>query len=433
MKKKIKKITVKTSLVIAVALCFLQLVTAYGQSYRNIYVGALHIVDDGDRRFSREDLNRELLTSVENEKFFRMVSLSKVNSFKSNFVDESTEETINNQDLQRATKLLTVGKRMYHELNFSKARDSLSLSKKLFIENLQYLRSNKDLLEAHLYLGMTWLAIQKEKDAYNEFKKVAYLDPNFEMNATQYSPAVIPVFETARSEVKAKTISEVTVTASQDNMNVYVNGRLMGKTPVSMKLYAGDYFFLVEKPGFEPWYKLEKIRRASQTVEGQNKVNVDEKQWSRMFRTREGDEQNSEDTKMLIEEAKKQGADYILLSSLEKNINYRLMGQLYNINKKTFSQVVMFNVEKGLGDYPGAVDEMVGTLKNMILGTKPNLQLNVADYGPAPEANKNIGPNKKWYKQWWVYPVAAGILVGSIFAAQELGGGSGGTIVINNN
>lgn len=419
--------------IIGLGLAFLQAGIVYGQSYRNIYVGGLHIVDEGERKFSRGDLNRELLTSVENEKFFRMVSLSKVNNFKSNFIDESIEAVHSNDDLQRAIKLLTAGKRMYHELNFTKARDSLGLSKKLFIKNLQYLRSNKNLLEAHLYLGMTWLAIQKEKDAYNEFKKVAYLDPNFEMNATQYSPAVIPVFETARSEVKSKMVSQVTVSAEHDNMNVYVNGRLMGKTPVSIKLYAGDYFFLIEKPGLEPWYKLEKIRRANQTIEGQNKVKVDEKQWGRVFRTREGEHQSSEDTKMLIEEAKKHGADYILLSSLEKNINYRLMGQLYNVNKKTFSDVVMFNVEKGLGDFPGAVDEMVGTLKNMILGTKANLQLNVADYGPAPSTKQNLGPKKKWYKQWWIYPVAAGILVGSIFAAQELGGGSGGTIVINNN
>ncbi|MCI5073175.1 PEGA domain-containing protein [bacterium] len=419
---------------IGIYLVLLLVMTGYGQSYRNIYVGGLHIVDDGQRRFSRQDLNRELLTSVENEKFFRMISLAKVNNFKRNFIDESPSQTVtNNEDLKRAKKLLTSGKQMYHQLNFEKARDSLSLSKKLFIKNLQYLRSNHDLLEAHLYLGMTWLAIKKEKDAYNEFKKVAYLDPNFEMNESQYSPAVIPVFETARSEVKSKTVSQVTVSGQQDNMNVYVNGRLMGKTPVSIKLYAGDYFFLVEKPGLEPWYKLEKIRRAQQTVESQNKIRVDEKQWSYVFRTREGNAKNTEETQMLIEEAKSQGADYILLSSLEKNINYRLMGQVYNINKKTFSDVVMFNVEKGLGDFPGAVDEMVVTLKNMIQGTKPNLKLGVAEYGPAPSPQRSMQPKKKWYKQWWIYPVAAGILVGSIVAAGELGGGSGGTIVINNN
>ncbi len=98
----------------------------------------------------------------------------------------------------------------------------------------QWIRAQLRLAHAALTLGL-------ERDAESAFMALARTDLGIKAEADQYSPTYRRRFEQAKAKVRALPARRLTVTAEGPPGAVFVNGRRMGATPLTVQLPAGRY------------------------------------------------------------------------------------------------------------------------------------------------------------------------------------------------
>ncbi len=350
-----------------------------------------------------------------------------------------------NEELAEARGLLAKGKKLYEDLDFDGAVDQLHEAQKLYILNLPFLRSNRDLIDTHLYLGMTYLAQKKSKEAKDQFRRVSYLDPKREPSGKDFPPPMLKSFAETKQEVLAAETSRVALTSEPVGAAVFLNGRPLGKTPLTLDLLKGEYFLLMELEGRQPWYRPVKIQKRMEQVRVSLKLDEYTERWRRLFRVREGSDVRAADIGPILDLAGEVSADFVFLGTLEQKKDFRLLGQLLDARTSELSQVAMVNVGADLSDFGGSAAALSETLIGFVRGDgflvnseKPNLNLPLADrtVGGADRPPQPIleatPPGKKWYEKWWIWGLVAGVGVGVYFGARELGGTGGTTAVVNN-
>lgn len=341
--------------------------------------------------------------------------------------------------LQDARGLLQEGKNHYQAIRYEDALTSLLRARKQFILNLQLLRSNRDLIDAHLYLGMTFAGLGQADKAKEEFKRVVYLDPKRELVSKEFPPSALQIFSKARQEVLASEMPRLEVASRPAGADVYVNGRLAGQTPLGVRLYSGEYFVLVEKPGIDPWYQMVTVDAARPPLEVDLEPAAGAVAEPGLFRVREGEEQASEDLGRLFTLANGVKTDYVVLATVQKLADYRLLGQLLEVQSGRFSQVALANVGPTLAGFDRAAADTAATLLGMI-GPDGHLTADPQTAGAAQplgvaapaEAAPVLRSAKPWYKKWWIYPIILGAGAGIYLGAQQIGGKSGTKIIFDN-
>ncbi len=94
---------------------------------------------------------------------------------------------------------------------------------------------------ALLRLAHSALAANDMKEAENAFGKLARMEPGLMPDADQFSPGFRKRFEEAKARVRALPRRKLTITAVGVQGNVYVNGKPVGTTPVTVTLPTGSY------------------------------------------------------------------------------------------------------------------------------------------------------------------------------------------------
>ncbi len=94
---------------------------------------------------------------------------------------------------------------------------------------------------ALLRLAHSALAANDLKEAENAFGKLARVEPGLMPDPDQFSPGFRKRFEEAKARVRALPRRKLTITAVGVQGNVYVNGKSMGFTPVTVTLPTGNY------------------------------------------------------------------------------------------------------------------------------------------------------------------------------------------------
>lgn len=366
----------------------------------------------------------------------------------------TNEEASHDSYLVKARESLASGKKAYQQLDFEKALKNLTHSRNEFIFNLSHLRSNRDLLEAHLYLGMTFIALIKnpqdanEKQAAIEFEKVVMLDPQRELSPANFSPKVVQMFEKVKQRLIANNRITVKIDANVPKAKVYINGKLLGPTPIKARLIPGDYYFLFERKGMMPWSQLITLKDTVEHVTANMRGAAESSDWNSMFQIREGgDQQASMDE--LNSLARAVGGELIVLSNLERvDNNLRLLGQLYDVRTQEFSQVAIVDIgkdtsdfSKPIADFEPAAYDMAKALSNMVrpdgylinsgqslTGVDP---MRIAPQQPQP-VQQHDAPKAKLYEHWWFWAGVVAIGAGAYFGVRELGGTSGSSITIDN-
>jgi len=350
------------------------------------------------------------------------------------------------EDIREARELLGEGKEAYQSLKFDRAEDLLLQARREFILNLPSLRSNRDLVEAHLYLGMTYLALKKSKKAKDEFHRVVYLDPKRELSGRDFSPVVLEAFSKARQKIMEQESIMVQMETTPPGAVAYLNGRSLGKTPLKLDLQPGEYFILFTKPGMESWYKPIELKKRLETVRAKLKPDIEDLQWSHLFRVREGADRRTRDFGPIMDLASFVDADFVFLGTLTKLKQYRFLGQLLDARTSALSQVAVVTVGGTLRSFPSASADLVETLLGFVTGEGRLMSAGRPDLG-LPGQELTVGgqdrprktaisispaPKKKWYELWWIYPILVGAGVGIFFGAREIGGSGGSKIVIDN-
>ncbi len=401
-----------------------------------------------DTYASREDWeNRSVVTQGLNSAFardprVRLATPSELNQAKGHFSKKNAEAA---DDLKQARDLLGKGKGAYQKLKFGEAIVALEQARKLFIYNLSELRSNRDLIDAHLFLGMAYVAVGKNSAAQGEFEKVVLLDPRRELSSKDYSPKIIESFSKARQNVMKNDPVKIRVESNPEGGAVYLNGRPVGKVPLSLTLQPAEYFFLVEKDGFRPWYKPVKVERAFQVVRADMKAKGSDVEWAHLFRVHEGADQEDQDVHQLKEFATAAKVDFLVLATITQARGYRVLTQLYDARTSDFSTVAVSAVKGGIENFPEDSGDTVDTLLGFIgpngyLSPKEGANLTpqssilpVAEpIAPANQMATSEKPPKAWYEHWWIYPLIVGAGAAIYLGATQLGGSSGSKISVDN-
>lgn len=382
----------------------------------------------------------------------RMVDYAQVAEWKKKF--KFNEQNVHDSYLVKARAALAKGKKAYQQLDFETGLTELSFAQKEFILNLSHLRSNRDLIEAHLYLGMTFIALSKktksqdekkkyDKQAETEFEKVVMLDPQRELAPRNYSPKVIEVYEKVKRRLVAGNRITVKVDANVPQARVFLNGKLLGPTPVKVMLIPGDYYILVERKGMKSWSKLSKFESTVEHLTANMETATENADWNGMFQLREGLDQQTADMQEIDNMAHAVGGEMVLLSNLEKNDNeWRLLGQLYDVRTHEFSQTAMVHVGP-LSEFEPAAYDLAEALAAMIRFdgylSNSGQQTNLMGVDPSkvgeeqPQAmQEHTAPAKEIYKEWWFWAGVGALAVGAYFGVSKLGGTDGSSITVNN-
>ncbi|HLG18194.1 MAG TPA: PEGA domain-containing protein [Bdellovibrionota bacterium] len=396
-----------------------------------------------------EGVRRKLLRSAVSDAFsrdrrVRLVPADEISRWvQRNRKDEAPLSPT--EELKEGRALLSKGKAAYGTLRVSSAQKYLEGARREFILHLPALRSNRDLIDAHLYLGMTYVALKQPEKAQGEFRRVVYLDPTRELSSREYSPAVIETFAKVRRDVLAEQVSQVQIDSQPSGARIYLNGRFIGTTPYKTKLQQGEYFLLVENEGMQSWYQPLKFQKRLENVQVKLEPAKTEAALGELFRVREGAAQQSDEVGKIRDLASAVHADLVFLGTLNKSKNYRFLGQLFDTRTAEFSQVAVVAMGEDLSEFPGASDDMVATLLGFL---RPDGYLMSSTFGQpsVPDASLTVGgadrpkqevaaspvPEKKWYERWWIWPLLVVAGAGVYLGATQIGSSEGSKIVIDN-
>lgn len=409
------------------------------------YKMAVIAVDVPKELLDRRGLLRDILArTFEKDARVRLIPLDEIAQWKDKDPLYKKQKS-SPEELKDARDLLTKGKEGYQTLRFKQAVDALEQAREQFILYLPFLRSNRDLIQAHLFLGMSYLALKKEKKADQEFERVVYLDPKRELSGRDYSPTVRKAFSRVKQNILQQDSVRVRIESLPSGAFAYLNGRALGKTPLRLKLQPGEYFVLVEKKGMKDWYQPIRLEKRVNTVRAMLKPDVDDLRWATLFRVREGKDRQSRDLKEVLDIAQGIDAKYVVLATLTQPKQYRLLGQLFSVQDQMLSQAAVITLGDSLKAFPSAAQDMAQTLLGFIQtdgrltsapSLKPELPSQALTVGgqdrPKPSIFMSPPPKKKWYENWWIYPLLVGAGVGIFFGVREIGGSGGSKVVIDN-
>jgi hypothetical protein len=96
-------------------------------------------------------------------------------------------------------------------------------------------------IRAQLRLAHAAMTIGRDKEADEAMSAVVRTDPAVQPDSDQYSPTYRRRFEQVRARIRALPTRKLQVTAEGFQGTVFVNGRPMGRTPVTLSLPAGVY------------------------------------------------------------------------------------------------------------------------------------------------------------------------------------------------
>ncbi|QRN98106.1 PEGA domain-containing protein [Archangium violaceum] len=96
-------------------------------------------------------------------------------------------------------------------------------------------------VEAQLLQALNSRAMNRVKESDDAFRNVLRLDAQYTLDPDQYTPSTRQAFEKLRKElVKAKKV-KLSVKSTLPASEVFLDGRSMGQTPLSLEVPAGTY------------------------------------------------------------------------------------------------------------------------------------------------------------------------------------------------
>jgi len=141
------------------------------------------------------------------------------------------------------------GKELYLKANPEKAVAVLSAVLPLLEAHRNFLRSPQLAVELYLHLGLAQLNLGKRVEAERSFEQVARIAPNRVLDDMNYSPKLVDAYARVRNRVTEDRSAAIVVALPGEDpgARVYVDGRLVGTTPITAgRLIEGDHLVVVD-------------------------------------------------------------------------------------------------------------------------------------------------------------------------------------------
>lgn len=152
---------------------------------------------------------------------------------------------------------LAEGRVLYERADFESAVGPLTEAVEELQDGLAGATDSKDLIDALLLLGLAQASLGDQDAARAAFKRVAVLDPSRQLDAVNYPPKMVGLFNEVRDAVRALPTARLEVRSEDAEAQVYVDGLSKGKLPVSVTgLPPGTHYVLVTGSGGKRVFSL---------------------------------------------------------------------------------------------------------------------------------------------------------------------------------
>lgn len=149
------------------------------------------------------------------------------------------------EETSSATLLIQKGIELYENGDYEE-------SLKLFDRGLGIIDEEEALIRVHKYLALNYIAFNIKEKAYQEFKKIFLMKPDFKLEGS-FSPVVMEIYELARKDTSVK--GQLEITSDPEGADIYLNGKFMGKTPFKKEIFLGKYSLKVMLFGYQTFSK----------------------------------------------------------------------------------------------------------------------------------------------------------------------------------
>ncbi len=164
-------------------------------------------------------------------------------------------------------KDLSEGRVLYERADFESAIPVLERAVLQLQDGLAGATDSKDLIDALVLLGLANASIGNQDEAKKAFQRVVVLEPSRELDAVNYPPKMVNLFGEVRAAVRAQPTAQLTVQAPEDGADVFVDGRPMGKAPVTISdLPAGEHYVLVRGQGGKRSFQSMELAQGAREV-----------------------------------------------------------------------------------------------------------------------------------------------------------------------
>ncbi len=290
------------------------------------------------------DLLEGLSSYLQGQANVRVVSAESVNSFLTKMELKETSDA--QTKLKQAEESFRAGKRAYELLKADVAVREFTAALRAFEKSMAYLESNRYLLMAYLYLGMSKFLRKKTKEGRDAIRAMIVLDPkraSRKLSAKFFPPKIISTYEDIKQEVLANSKATLEVNSTPERARVLLDGVRVGRTPYKATgLSAGKHYVSVYKRGFARWSQAVTLKPGKNSVDAELKRNLAYPPVERraLFISQ---------STALQQTAKQLGADILLLATLQaapaKKSAYQIKGQLFSASTGSFSRVEVLQVE----------------------------------------------------------------------------------------
>lgn len=142
---------------------------------------------------------------------------------------------------------LAEGRVLYERADFENAIPVLEGAAQALQDGMAGATSSKELIDCLLLLGLAHASIGEPDAARAAFKRVVVLDATRQLDAVNYPPKMVGMFNEVRQAVLALPGAVLNVTAAEDGAHVYVDGVERGEAPVKVDgLPPGVHYVLVQ-------------------------------------------------------------------------------------------------------------------------------------------------------------------------------------------
>lgn len=102
-------------------------------------------------------------------------------------------------------------------------------------------------IQAHLLEALIFRGVLRTAEAEEACRKVLRLSPDYQLDTNFFSPSVTAFFNRVRKQVAAAPKARLVVTSSPPGADVYLDGRMVGRTPFTGSFLPGPYQLMLAR------------------------------------------------------------------------------------------------------------------------------------------------------------------------------------------
>jgi hypothetical protein len=325
--------------------------------------------------------------------------------------------------LEQANKNFLEGRRLYGQLALEEAIKALTSAVEGYRKGIEALRSNRDLLLSHLYLGIALIILGKEHEPEGKkyIREMVVLDPlrkEQKLSPRDFSPKILNIHKAITEDVLRGSLGQLVVNTKPAGATVILDGVVQAKpAPVTInEVPVGEHFVVVEKRGYRQWSRRVVVGTGSNPP-----LSASLTEWQPFAPYSPSRRTDLAGLEILGQVASKLGAQVLVLaqSTRMSNSEISITAQLFDVRTREFSRIERVETVSGKAD-TASQDVAQRLLRNL---TPDGMVATESSAGASAVAREEVVPiveppakypseRTAITKKWWFWTAIAVVVVG---------------------